>query len=718
MYIRYVIALLSFLLPFFLWSQEADTLKEYRTGEVTVTASRRKAVERSSPIAVTHVDTSFLAAHFSGNLVRTLARLPGVTSMDIGAGYSKPAIRGMGFNRVVVSESGVKHEGQQWGADHGLETDAFNASEVVVRKGPSSLVYGSDAMGGAIEIIPMPAPSDNQVFGDASVLGKSVNGLLGGSLMLGVKKEDVYIKMRYSEQHFGDYSIPADTVVYLTQRMPIAGRRLKNTAGLERDISMYSEYRRGGYTSSYLASNTFQQVGFFSGAHGIPDVSSLADDGDSRNIDTPYSAVNHLKLSTRQQYVRGMAKVMLDVGYQSNDREEISLFHTHYGNQPAPETDPDKELIFHLNTFSTSIKADMLVSEKWRHTVGVDIQAQRNEIAGYSFLLPAFRRTTAGCLWLSVYRPSAENISISGGLRYDYGRMNISAFRDNYLEDYLRSHAYSDDIIEAYKWRSYPVDKSFGDISGSLGMVWEMDKSNVLKINIGRSFRLPGANELASNGVHHGAFRHEQGDPLLSSEKGWQLDFSYFGKPSGGKLEFSLSPFVSLFNNYIYLKPTGMWSLLPHAGQIYRYTEAEAFFAGAEAEFSASISRGLMYSITGEYVYTHNLSEHTPLSFSPPLSIRNTLAYALKKYSFNIEIQTVASQSRVAHNEDPTPGANLLHVGASTELPFGGSVSLVINNLLNTAYLNHLSFYRKAEIPEPGRNVQLFIKIPIKYKIK
>ena len=157
--------------------------------------------------------------------------------MDIGSGFSKPMIRGMGFNRISVVENGIKQEGQQWGADHGLELDAFNAGQVSIRKGPASLLYGSDAMGGAIELVPLPLPAGNRLFGEASLLGKSVNGTLGGSLMLGVKKDAWYTWARYSEQHFGDYRIPTDTIVYLTQRMPVYHRRLKNTAGL-REMSV------------------------------------------------------------------------------------------------------------------------------------------------------------------------------------------------------------------------------------------------------------------------------------------------------------------------------------------------------------------------------------------------------------------------------------------------------------------------------------------------
>ena len=112
-------------------------------------------------------------------------------------------------------------------------------------------------MGGAIELVPLPLPAGNRLFGEASLLGKSVNGTLGGSLMLGIKKDAWYTWARYSEQHFGDYRIPTDTIVYLTQRMPVYHRRLKNTAGFERDVSWAAGFRKERYVSSYWVHMAF-----------------------------------------------------------------------------------------------------------------------------------------------------------------------------------------------------------------------------------------------------------------------------------------------------------------------------------------------------------------------------------------------------------------------------------------------------------------------------
>ena len=696
-------------------AQKSDSIKSLLLPDVVVTESYQQRQAKKSALAVDVVDQDFLRKHFTGNFMQAMENIPGVQTMDIGSGFSKPMIRGMGFNRIAVLENGIKQEGQQWGADHGLELDAFNIGTVNVLKGPSSLLYGSDAMGGVIDITSPPVPSVDMLFGDVTLLGKSVNGTLGGSFMLGIKKSFWYAQVRYSEQHFGDYRIPTDTIVYLTQKMPVYGRKLKNTAGIERNIGFFAQYQRQRYKANYSVSNVYQKTGFFPGAHGIPDVSRVEDDGDSRNMELPYSKVNHLKVTTLQQYAWEKLVLSGDFGFQNNHREEWSVFHTHYGSQPVPEKDPDKELAFNLNTLSTSVKVRFIGSSSWEHALGWDGQHQRNDISGYSFLLPEYYRSTTGLLWLTTYKPN-NVISVSGGMRYDYGYIHISSHEDAYLADYLRKQGYDEEQVEHYKWNSHAVKKKFGDYSFSLGLVWTPSERHMVKANVGRSFRLPGANELAANGVHHGTFRHEQGDTNLKSEQGWQMDASYNLRYNG--FSISVSPFVSWFSNYIFLRPTGEWSVLPHAGQIYRYTGAEALFAGTEATIDIHFLRSFNYRISGEYVYTYNCDEHIPLSFSPPFSMRNPLTWQRKQVMLYAEWQSIARQNRVGRNEDRTPGANLFHLGGSLNIPIRGNqaieITLTARNIFNTRYYNHLSFYRKVEIPEPGRNFQLLIKIPFK----
>ncbi|MDR2085903.1 MAG: TonB-dependent receptor plug domain-containing protein, partial [Dysgonamonadaceae bacterium] len=189
MRIGFIAGMFFVLFPFPVCSQEKEAMPVIRLDSVVVVRSAAKTASMTSPLSVETIDERFLREHFTGNLIKTLEHTPGIYSMDIGSGFSKPMIRGMGFNRISVVENGIKQEGQQWGDDHGLELDVFNAERIVVRKGPSSILYGSDAMGGTIELSPFLPPEENQILGEVVLLGKSTNENAGLSLMMGVKKD-------------------------------------------------------------------------------------------------------------------------------------------------------------------------------------------------------------------------------------------------------------------------------------------------------------------------------------------------------------------------------------------------------------------------------------------------------------------------------------------------------------------------------------------------
>lgn len=186
-------------------------------------------------------------------------------------------------------------------------------------------------------------------------------------------------------------------------------------------------------------------------------------------------------------------------------------------------------------------------------------------------------------------------------------------------------------------------------------------------------------------------------------------------------MRLALSPYVSWYSHYIYLKPTGEWSVLPHTGQIYRYTGAKAIIAGTEIALDIKLSSARKYACLGEYNYTYNRDEYIPLTFSPPASMRNRVTWEQKYFNIYAELQSIASQHRVARNEDTTSGTMLFHLGVKTDISLGVTKAIIVlsvHNLFNTVYYNHLSFYRKIQVPESGRNFRILIKIPFKNKLK
>lgn len=184
-------------------AQNIDLADTFQLEEIVV-AGVRKPVTEVAVLPAVNIASEEINLHMGHSLMDALSHTEGVQAMDIGVGFSKPMIRGLGFQRVVVSDNGVKQEGQQWGADHGLEIDAFHVDGVVVIKGPASVLYGSDAMGGAIEILPPIIPYQDTLSGEILFQHQSVCSGLSGSAMLAIKHKRVYSQIRYTERHWGD----------------------------------------------------------------------------------------------------------------------------------------------------------------------------------------------------------------------------------------------------------------------------------------------------------------------------------------------------------------------------------------------------------------------------------------------------------------------------------------------------------------------------------
>lgn len=689
----------------------------YTLSEVVVHA-RGSTRDLQHSLPVEDLSRAYLMQYNSTNFVKTLASVPGVSSMDIGAGFSKPVIRGLGFNRVAVVDKGIVQQNQQWGADHGLEIDQYDVDNVRIHKGPMSLYMGSDAIGGVIEILPVTVPQTDAFWGDATLIAKSNNDLLGASVMSSWKRKNWFVRGRVTAQQYGDYRIPADTITYLTWKMPVYGRRMKNTAGREYNTSISVNHNDGKSDSWLHVSNIYGKNGFFPGSHGIPVLSRLEPDASVRNVEFPYSSSNHLKLIGNTTIQVANAKLLVDLGFQQNRRREMAQFHTHYTNQQPPEVNPDLELSFRLNTYSGNMRFIWDEHTNWTKTVGISSEYQHNRVGGYSYLLPDFTRLSAGAFWVNTIRLNSR-LSLSGGLRYDVGRVDIEGFYDPVLEEYLQLQQYPEQEVAFYAQRAEDMHKTFGDFSGSVGFIYIPDSYHTLKMNIGKSFRYPSANELASNGVHHGAFRHEKGNSSLLSEQGYQLDMDY--EYTARKWSLSMQSFATYFSNYIFLEPTGTWSILPHTGQIYEYRQEKAWMAGGELTARYAFDSKWSISSDLEYVHTLNVTDGYPLPFSPPTVITTDLSYsgigrkALVSYILRLENQWVFAQNRIAKNEEKTPGTLLWNLSANMHWNIGRMrfiADFQVQNLLNTAFLNHLSFYRKLNAPEPGRNIQLILKIP------
>ena len=173
--------------------------------EVTVTGAVGDMKMKETPMPILMLQAKELHQLPSTNLIDAIAKQPGVSQITTGSGISKPVIRGLGYNRIVVVNDGIRQEGQQWGDEHGIEIDANEVGSVEILKGPASLMYGSDAMGGVLVFKGMPTLPEGSIKGRVNAEYQTNNGLLGASFNLAGNLKGFTWDARFSKKHARAY---------------------------------------------------------------------------------------------------------------------------------------------------------------------------------------------------------------------------------------------------------------------------------------------------------------------------------------------------------------------------------------------------------------------------------------------------------------------------------------------------------------------------------
>jgi len=690
--------------------------------EVVISDFSVEKQKKEESLNIDVVNDHYIRQNIGGSLMKSLERLPGITNIDIGAGQSKPVIRGLGFNRVVVVENGIKHEGQQWGTEHGLEIDQFAADNIEVIKGPNSIIYGSDAIGGIINIKQNKIPLDNSFNVIVDLIGKSNNNLLGSSILLSGRKKSLFMNLRTTIINYGDYKVPTDSIDIYSYKAALYKQQLRNTAGSENNIHYTLGIIKHKFTTKLFISNIYNKSGFFANAHGIEprNVDVLLHDKSNRDILYPYHQVNHFKIINKSQWNRSHYKIETDLGFQRNFRQEWSSYVNH-GFMPATFPDSlsfpsDLELQLDKYIYSANLKPTFYLNEKTTITTGINYQFQENKIDGRSFIIPEFSQFAIGSYAYTKYYFSSKSI-LHFGVRYDYSFLHSESYYDWFKSPNENNTSWS------YLQRATELKKHFYNTSWSIGYIYNLENLT-LKINGGKSFRIPDAKELAANGVNYHHYCFEVGNPNLSPEISYQLDaaIEYRNK----KFAFEVSPFVNYFTHYIYLNPTAQYDrLYGNGNQIFYYTESEVLRHGSEFHSHYEIIPNIQLGIIAEYVYSEQMSGEKKgysLPFSPPATILFNLKFKKDRLKFaeniycSLDYKITATQKNIVPPEEITPGYQFINLSLGSNLYFNNHLvtfSFQIQNLLNSKYFNHTSYYRLINIPEPARNVIINMTIPL-----
>ncbi len=678
--------------------------------EVVINGDRKEQIKKMESNNIEFISKDFIEENASGSFMQTIKKRPGINSIDIGSGLSKPMIRGLSYYRVVVAENGIKQEGQQWSAHHGLEIDQFTVEDVEIFKGPASLRYGSDAIGGVINILSNSFPEQETTSGEISMIGKTNNEWLGISGKISTRRNDFFLKASCTYNNYADYKVPADSFEYKPMHYAYLENSLINTAGKELAASFQTGVIKNWGNSYFVISNYYHHNGFFAMARGEELVNFNRTDHQASNRDIllPHQKVNHTSINHFTNLFFDENKLEIALGFQNNLSQEYDRLEDITGNRSEDffkYRKNDLDLEYNLTTYSGNVVYSI---KKFYHqtiSIGFNSQYQKNFTDGFNHLLPEYSRFTMGVYATHKYNFNDKWIW-NNGVRVDYGIIELNETINPDIE-------LGDSVFNPYLKNIYP------SFVYSTGLNYISASGYLLKFNIGKSFRMPAAYELGSYGIHKHTLRFEKGDPDLSPEEAYQADIVF--EKTSNNYSIRITPFINYFSNYIYLTPTPDFALGTFTGQVYEYRQNKASLCGGEMQIRVNPIKKLSFEVNGEYVYAVNLDSRSALPYTPPLSSLSGIYYSpiSNDNRIGFEVLIVVPQKLVAINEYSTNGYSSFNFIAKTKINFGNQVVnfvFQIQNLFNTKYFNHLSYYRRLQIPEQGRNIQLFISVPFQIK--
>ncbi len=676
---------------------------------------------RKSPVPVTSIRKAALLQSSSTNIIDALSHVPGVSQLSTGPAISKPFIRGLGYNRVVIVNEGVRQEGQQWGDEHGVEIDELSVARVEVLKGPASLMYGSDALAGVINFITNTPVAEGTMKGNILSNYQSNNGLFAVNGNVAANKNGLNWNLYGTYKSAGDYKNKYDGKVL-------------NSRFNEKNFGGYMGINKSWGYSHLIFSRFDQRLGLVEGDRdaatgkfilftGSPlERIATASDLNTRDLFVPQQRVQHNRLILDNNFAIKKSRLKINLGYQNNLRQE-------FGN---PEDPAEKELFFDLKTINYNLQWQLPEMKEWHTTIGVNGMKQNNENKGEEALIPEYNLFDIGG-FVYVQR-LFKKATISGGLRFDNRSVQSKEFTEG-----------ADIKFQAFT-------RSFSNFSGSVGISFEPTDALTLKANIARGFRAPSLAELASNGAHEGTNRYEYGEQNLKSETSLQLDGGI--DIDNEHFSIGLSAFYNRMNDFIFYRKLesvlGGDSLVNVNGDnipAFQFGQQNATLAGIEGSvdihphpldwlhFENTIS-----FVRGRFDDVIDGSKNLPLIPAARLvsEIKGDFKKAGKAFR-NLYLKLEADKTFAQKNaftgydtETATAGYTLLNAGFGSDVLNNNnkvvfSIHLSINNISDIAYQNHLSRLKYAAenmltgrtgVFNTGRNISVKLNVPLNFDKK
>jgi|GEM_PF-844468 len=674
---------------------------------ITISAAPKPTTAFNSPSSVSVVEGRAMDKARGQSVMAAIQDVPGVNMIDEGPTVVKPVINGMQSQDIVVARDGVREEFIQWGNEHAPEIDSMSSDIIEVLRGPNSLLYGSDALGGVISIrqpdLPNAAlgagPLSGRVMGDVH----SVNDSVGQAAMLQGAQGDWGWRTNLSQRNAGNFATPNEGVI------PNTG--MHETSG---DGTLEVRKDWGDVTANASHWDKYVEL-----QNGYIYPSPL--------LDPEYQVLIHDHGSLKADILTGYARWDITAGYDRSNRTE-------YNGQNAVNSVPNgdgNDIGNHWieTSYTADVKAHLEPMGPFQGVLGFSglrrVEQQLTPIVSGIHLTPGYNEVGTG-EYLYEELP-LEKWTFSGGVRADQNHYSIDG--DNLVGFGLTTPPPAPVAGQSLNYSA---------VTGAIGGVYHITEPLAFAVNVGRGYRNPVPFELFADGVHEGAGVFQIGNPGLKPEASLNTDAEI--RWQSDELKGSIGVFRNYIQDYIYGSyTTAFHSAGCPAGQVSDPSNPSACLPVVKENQSNATIQGVSYAVRGAALDWLTLSSEGNLvrgyndSGDPSLNgnvwiphtpadnvkfgaeVHEKSLGAMKNPYFGADLKLTAPQRRASPNEIATAGYGLVGLRTGCEFAVLGnrtSVDAGVDNLLNQGYIDYNSILKEFNIQNPGRDVYVKVSVP------
>jgi iron complex outermembrane receptor protein len=609
-----------------------------------------------------------------------LSDVPGVTVRSNGTAPTRPILRGLSDNRVLVLENGLRTgDIATYDPAHATPIEAIGVSEIDVVRGPASILYGPSTIGGLVNVLTdmVPTVSDHRWSGTIAGEGNTVSDQYAGYFNTVLSSGRNAFRVSAGGHHAQDIRIPSGTYVD-----PASGAAFD----LSRMPQTFDRSSEAGLGYSYQTASGMIGVGgkHYEMNYGIPGVPPNADwmdapPGTSRIAQKRNTAELRALLNPGATVAKQWS---LDANFNDYNHSEFPTAQDSTG-----VSDPQANH-FHKKEYNAALQLrHRKVGKKLEGVLGLWTNIEDLDISGDQPLGP--NSTTSGYAgYVFEEYTASPTTRIQAGLRYDYNKIhtNPDASSTNPLFTVL------------------DTSRTSNAVTASAGVIHNFSSEVSTSLNAARSFRAPTVQELFAYGVDAASGTFSIGDADLGPETGFGLDLSLKGNYR--KAVFEVSPYYSVIHDYIYAFLRGDTL---DAFPVRQFAATDARLYGFEAAATVQAMNHVAIRVSSDYVNAEDTKLNVPLPFTPPLRGLVRATYQDDRYMAMIEWRGAATQNRLGDGDTRTPGWGIANIGVGRRFVQGGmthNLSLHADNLFNRRYADHLSVV-KDFLPMPGLGVRL-----------